>query len=85
VVPEMGGSPFSDPHRIKGVNDAIPFEVAQLETLTRRMDDWQRGGLWLWLNGGFLSYGTLSQRSGSERRVNRSCFTLCSKNFGQYY
>jgi hypothetical protein len=30
------------------------FEVAQLERLTRRMDDWQRGGLWLWLNGGFL-------------------------------
>jgi hypothetical protein len=30
------------------------FEVAQLEKLTRRMDDWQRGGLWLWLNGGFL-------------------------------
>jgi hypothetical protein len=29
------------------------FEVAQLETLTRRMDDWQRGELWLWLNGGF--------------------------------
>jgi hypothetical protein len=28
------------------------FEVAQLERLTRRMDDWQRGGLWLWLNGG---------------------------------
>jgi hypothetical protein len=41
------------------------FEVAQLETLIRRMDDWQRDGLWLWLNGGFLSYGTLSPRSGA--------------------
>ena len=25
------------------------FEVAQFERLTRRMDDWQRGGLRLWL------------------------------------
>jgi hypothetical protein len=33
-----------------------------------------------------VRYGTLSPRSGSERGgVNRSCFTLCSKNFGQYY
>jgi hypothetical protein len=30
-------------------------EVAQLERLIRRMDDWQRGWLWSWLNGGFLS------------------------------
>jgi hypothetical protein len=86
------GSPFSNPHR--GMNDAIrdqkklsEFEVAQLERLTRRMDDWQRGGLWLWLNGGFLRDRSLwdALTSAVNGAVNSSCVTFCSKNFGQYY
>ena len=39
------------------------FEVAQLETLTRRMDDCQRYGLWLWLNAGLHERGFLQDRS----------------------
>jgi hypothetical protein len=72
------GSPFSNPHLIKGVNDATPFEVAQLERLTRRMDYWQRG----FLQAGSLwdALITKRQRTAAEPFV----FTLCSKNFGQH-
>jgi hypothetical protein len=35
------------------------------------MDDWQRGGLWLWLNGGFLQdlslWGALTKAPPEEK------------------
>jgi hypothetical protein len=62
------GSPFSNPHRSKGISDAIPFEVAQLDGLTRQMDDWQCGGLWLsqWR----LSPRQFAMRSHHEAAAN---------------
>ena len=51
------------------------FEVAQFERLTRRMDDWQRGGLRLWLKWRLsprpFAMGRSHQGSAGSHRAQR--------------
>jgi hypothetical protein len=48
-------------------NPLSEFEVAHLERLIRRMSDFQRGDLWLWLDGGFLSDCSLRDAVNGKR------------------
>jgi hypothetical protein len=54
-------SPTENPKELSEI------EVARLERLIRRMSDFQRGDLWLWLDGGYLSDCSLRDAVNGKR------------------